>query len=247
MLVWFHQLFECSGISLVMISPGFVYRSRRSTDKQQLFDSVFFYLIYAFDTLDGDDSLPDIYCEALDLLSLPALELDPVSKQLEANTKALRSLCTSIETLPPKVVQSLPQKAFPQIQSLQSLKDLVDSVQKLKDQFSRSLEVSIKELNDFTSRHTKLAEKLKDQLSSVIVISMKELKGAACNRDVAPPRPANSNVHSIDRDRRNNIIIFGLEEKPLLETRKDVKRASWSFYVVMLYVPFNDAYRLGKF
>ena len=186
-------------------------------------NSVFSDLIYAFDTLDGDDSLPDIYCEALDLLSLPALELDPVSSNSKQTLiKALRSLCTSVETLPPKVVQSLPQKAFPQLQSLQSLKDLVDSVQKLKDQFSRSLEVSIKELNDFTSRHTKSAEKLKDQLSSVIVISMKELKGAACNRDVAPPRPANSNVHSIDRDRRNNIIIFGLEEKPLLETRKDL-------------------------
>ena len=233
-------LWDFSGSDLSRL--GFVYHSRRNSDKQQLFESVFSDLIIAFDTLDGDDSLPDIYCESLDLLSLPALELDPVSKQLDANTKVLQSLRTSVESLPPKVVQSVPQKAFPQ---LQSLKDLVDSVQKLKDQLSRTLDVSIKELKDCTSKHTESAQKFKDQLSSTIVSSMKELKDSASNRGAAPSRPANTNVRMADRDRRNNIIIFGLEEKPLLETKKDVE--SILEFLCGRAVPFNDAFRLGKF
>ena len=75
---------------------GLVYHSRRNTDKQQLFESVFADLISVFDTLDADHCLPDIYCEALDLLFLSPLELDPVSKQLDTNTKVLQSLCSYV-------------------------------------------------------------------------------------------------------------------------------------------------------
>ena len=147
-----------------------------------------------------------------------------------------------MESLPPKLVQPLPQQAFPQ---LQSLKHLVDSVQKLKEQLSRTLDVSIKELKDSTSKHAESAQTFKDQLSSTIVSSMKELKESGSSRSAAPPQPANTNVHKVDRDRRNNIIIFGLEEKPLLETRKDVE--SVLEFLCGRAVPFNDAFRLGKF
>ena len=57
-------------------------------------------LVSAFETLDGEDTSPDIYCEANDLLSSITLELDPVSKQLETNTKVLQFLFTSIDNLP---------------------------------------------------------------------------------------------------------------------------------------------------
>ena len=80
-------LWDFSGHDLFRL--GLMYHSRRNTDKQQLFESVFADLINIFDTLDADNSLPDIYCEAVDLLLLPTLELDPVSKQLETNTKVL--------------------------------------------------------------------------------------------------------------------------------------------------------------
>ena len=97
-------LWEFSGNDLSRL--GLVYHSRRNTDKQQLFESVFADLINVFDTLDADHCLPDIYCEALDLLFLPPLELDPVS-QLKTNTKALQSLCTSVDSLPPKVASEI--------------------------------------------------------------------------------------------------------------------------------------------
>ena len=66
---------------------GLVYHNRRNADKYQLFECVFTDLVSAFETLDGEDTLPDIYCEANDLLSLPTLELDPVSKQLETTLR----------------------------------------------------------------------------------------------------------------------------------------------------------------
>ena len=233
-------LWDFSGHDLSRL--GLVYHSRRNADKQQFFDSVFADLISVFDTLDADDSLPDIYCEALDLLSLPALELDPVSKQLETNTKVLQLLHTSVESLPSKVVKPLQEQASPQ---LKLLKDLVDSVQKLKDQLSRSLDVSIKELKDSTSQHAESAQKFKDQLSNTIVTSVKELKDSTTKYIAAPSRQANTHTRVQGSDRRNNIIIFGLKEKPLLETRKDVE--SILEFLCGRAVPFNDAFRLGRF
>ena len=96
-------LWDFSGSDLSSLT----YQSHRNADKQQLFESIFADLDSAFETLDADDVLPDIYCDAIDLLSLPALELDPVSKQLETNTKVFQSLCTSVESLPPKLVKPI--------------------------------------------------------------------------------------------------------------------------------------------
>ena len=57
----------------------------------------------------------------------------------------------------------------------------------------------------------------------------------------APPDKMNSHVNSIDR--RNNVIVFGLEEKSLMDTRKDVE--SILEFLCGRAVPFNDAFRLG--
>ena len=184
-----------------------------------VFERVFDDLISVFDTYHGDDSLPDMFCEACDLLALPSLELDPVSKQREANTKVFQSLCISVESLPSKIVYPLTDQALLQ---LQFLKDLVDTVQKFKDQLSCTLDVSIKELKNSTSLHIESAQKFKDQLFSTLLSSMKKLKDSNIKNGAVPPWPTNSSVHVEARDFRNNVIIFGLEEKLLLETRKDV-------------------------
>ena len=85
---------------------------------------------------------------------------------------------------------------------------------------------SIKELKDSTSKYTESAQKLKDQLSSTFASSMKELKDSTSKLAVPPPLPAqaNSRVNSIDRS--NNVIIFGLEEKALMDTKKKMLRVS---------------------
>ena len=87
------------------------YQSRRNADKQQLFESPFADLVSAFEVLNADDVIPDIYCEAIDLLSLPSLELDSISKRLETNTKVLQSVCTSVESLSPKLVKPIQDQA----------------------------------------------------------------------------------------------------------------------------------------
>ena len=58
---------------------------------------------------------------------------------------------------------------------LKSIKDLVQSVQNLKDQLSLTMDISIKELKDSTSKHIESAQKLKDFFSSMIAGSVKEL------------------------------------------------------------------------
>ena len=74
-----------------LIRLGFTYQSRRSSDKRQLFNSLFSDHTSAFDLPDGDSSLPEMFCESLHLIQLPSLEPDPESKQLELNTKAISS------------------------------------------------------------------------------------------------------------------------------------------------------------
>ena len=43
--------------------------------------------------------LPSIYCEALDLLRIPSLNLDPISEKIESNTHSLQNLVSKIERL----------------------------------------------------------------------------------------------------------------------------------------------------
>ena len=46
-------------------------------------------------------------------------------------------------------------------------------------------------------------------------------------------------------DRKSNVIIFGLQEKSLVDTRKDVDTIL--HFLCGRTVPFNDAFRLGRF
>ena len=100
-------------ISLDLV--GCAYRNRRNPDKQQLLDTVISDLLIAFESLDLDEALPSIYCEAKDLPSLPTFELDPVSKQLEANTKELQSLHTSVKNLPSEMKKPIQDQTLPQL------------------------------------------------------------------------------------------------------------------------------------
>lgn len=49
------------------------------------------------------EKIPAIYCEATDLIKLPSLALDPVSKKLDENNTTLLSLAHKVDDLPPKV------------------------------------------------------------------------------------------------------------------------------------------------
>jgi len=66
---------------------GFIYHACCSSDPVLLFNTVLNDLIIA------------IYCEAADLVTLPTLDLDPVAKQVELNTVAVRGLSDTIREL----------------------------------------------------------------------------------------------------------------------------------------------------
>ena len=122
---------------------------------------------------------------------------------------------------------------------LKSFNDLVESVQSLKDQLSCAMDVSWK------TQPQSSAQKLKDQLFSTIASSVEELKSSPSDHAVAVSQPDKMNSHVTSIDRRNNVIIFGLGEESLMDTKKDIKSILEFLYGRLM--PFNDAFRLSQF
>ena len=50
----------------------------------------------ALEVLDSINKVPNVYCEATDLLNMPPLSLDPVSEQVASNSQALDSLVVTV-------------------------------------------------------------------------------------------------------------------------------------------------------
>ena len=77
----------------------------------------------------GKLALPEIYCEANDVLSIPSLEVDPVSKRIEANTLSIDRLMASFGELP-KVISKQVVKDSASAQNA-----LINSAQSITDHF----------------------------------------------------------------------------------------------------------------
>ena len=60
-------------------------------------------ILKAFEVLDADNLIPQIFCEASDLLRLPPLSLDPIGEQVHANSEVLVTLKLSIASLELKI------------------------------------------------------------------------------------------------------------------------------------------------
>ena len=78
---------------------GLSFHSRRNSDKRSQLAADLDDILQAFLTLDSAYHIPEIYCEATDLLRVPPLSLDPVSEQVQTNTQALHNLISKIESL----------------------------------------------------------------------------------------------------------------------------------------------------
>ena len=85
-----------------------------------------------------------LYCEANDLISIPSLELDPVSKQLDGNTTAINSLSAMVRELPSKFVQPIIEQTS---SNVDSLKGLVESVQRVREQLTATISAAVKDLS----------------------------------------------------------------------------------------------------
>ena len=79
------------------------FQNRRDSDKRSQLTANLEDILQAFEVLDSSDSIPNIYCEASDLLRISSLSLDPVSEQVQANTSSLQSLVSTVERLEKKL------------------------------------------------------------------------------------------------------------------------------------------------
>ena len=124
---------------------GLVYHSRCSTDKRDAFEVTLVDILSVFDKLDEADSIPPIFCEASQLIKIPSLEPDPVSKRLDTNYKAITGLVEKVDNI------SLPlnntKKALDQV--VTSLQDQLAILSSSVSSFSKSIS---DELRDLSSR-----------------------------------------------------------------------------------------------
>ena len=88
---------------------GLTFHARRDSDKRSQLATN---LEDKLQALDSSDSIPNIYCEACDLLRIPPLSLDPVSEQVQGNTHTLQSLVTTVECLEKKLSSLSASLAF---------------------------------------------------------------------------------------------------------------------------------------
>ncbi len=89
------------------------------------------------------------------------------------------------------------------------------------------------------------AERLKDELASSVRAAITNLTSSGSSVSVPPKFKPRSKAESPSSDRRSNIILFGLPEKASLPETKSLVDEVFSF-VVGREVNWRDAFRLGR-
>ena len=82
---------------------GLCFHQRRSSDRRAQIEADLDDVLAAFDLLDSKALILPIFCEASELYRLPSLSLDPVSEQVQDNTKALLSLTSVVNSIEKKM------------------------------------------------------------------------------------------------------------------------------------------------
>ena len=206
---------------------GLTYHQRRGSEKHKVADILLADILTAFKKLDGADRLPSVYCEAHDLIKLPSLVLDPVSKKLDANSDILESLNSKVQGLSSVMGASPPESLN---NCCSTLNDLIANLQQQLDQFSSSI-VSLSQFTDNVSKST--------ACSNPAPVSKAEDKhGSLRSSSVA------SKAHPpYTRDLSKNIILFGLSESSLLDTKSAID--NMTNHLIGNIVIVVDAVRLG--
>ena len=194
---------------------GLPYHPRRGSDKRQVADFLLADIMAAFDKLDGADKFPAIFCEATDLIKLPSLNLDPVSKKLDDNVKAVESLGHVVQNLPSNVSLAISE---PLEKCCAGIDKLVSEIKLQLNQFLESVNSSVK------------------PVSSPAEASASNLKGHANTSPSSKPGPK--------YDRSNNVVLFGLPETSLMETKSATD--DLSMHLIGKSIKIVDAFRLGR-
>ena len=83
----------CEGL---LLGAGLEFHIRRDSDRRSQLSANLDDLLQAFHRLDSTDEIPLFYCEALHLLKLPPLSLDPIAEQVKLNSSVLKRLSSTI-------------------------------------------------------------------------------------------------------------------------------------------------------
>ena len=82
---------------------GLTFHSRRDSDNRSQLAANLDDILQAFEALDSISLIPVIYCEALELLKLPPLALDPVAEQVQRNSQIVQALISNVQSLEKKL------------------------------------------------------------------------------------------------------------------------------------------------
>ena len=90
-----------------LVAAGLQFHQRRNSDKRLQVSADFDDILSWFECLDSLEKIPPIFCEALDLIKLPPLSLDPISEQVRDNSLLIKSLSKSIQGMEMKMTSFL--------------------------------------------------------------------------------------------------------------------------------------------
>ena len=100
MLTLKKQRSYCEGL---LLGAGLEFHIRRDSDRRSQLSANLADLLQAFHHLDSTDKVSKFYFEALHLLKLPPLSLDPIAEQVKLNSSVLKTLSSTIEELNRKI------------------------------------------------------------------------------------------------------------------------------------------------
>ena len=87
---------ECSSI---LSAAGLTFQSRRGSEKRSQASADLEDILIAFDKLDDNENLPEIFCEASDLVRLPPIVTDSCTEQVLRNGSSLEDVKVKLESL----------------------------------------------------------------------------------------------------------------------------------------------------
>ena len=87
---------ECSAI---LSAAGLTFQQRRGSERRTQAAADLDDILIAFDKLDANDNVPEIYCEAADLARIPPIVADTCTELVQRNSSSLQSISSKLESL----------------------------------------------------------------------------------------------------------------------------------------------------
>ena len=88
-----------SDCSSLLTAAGLSYQQRRRSEKRSQAAADLDNILVAFDKLDEIEKLPEIFCEAVDLVLLPPLVADTCSELVQRNSSVLEAIEHKLDSL----------------------------------------------------------------------------------------------------------------------------------------------------